>query len=147
MLITACAPVKGPAEDGVSAGFKDKASQNFVAGMQPSNVKVTRGEKRLPAACKVTFSKYETASFQAPAKVNLHAYSKDAVNATLTCSFEDETKSVTFESKNLSVAARTGSAIGVILLCPICGLGVAAANAGTDKQNDIYGFTDLKLEF
>lgn len=145
-LASACTPVKGPADGAVSARYLNENSQNFVAGLNPANVKVVQGDRSQEAVCKITSSKYETPSFQAPAKVNLPAYSQGAVNATLTCTIGEETKAVAFEPKNLSADARAGSAIGTALLCPICGLGVAAANAASNKDSDIYGFTELKLE-
>ncbi|MCV6586678.1 MAG: hypothetical protein OIF47_14195 [Marinibacterium sp.] len=64
----------------------------------------------------------------------------------MSCTFEDETKTVVFKPKNLSAQARAGSAIGVAILCPICGVGYAAATAGK-KENDIHGFSSLTVEF
>lgn len=147
-VLAACEPVKGPDADGITASFANESAKSFVAGYQPAKVTVTQNGKAVDANCKVTSSKYSTASFATPATVNLPAYSQGAVNATLTCTTEAETKSVAFKPKNLSQAARTGTTVGVFILCPVCGLGVAAANAAQgEKSSDVFGFTELKMEF
>ena len=145
VAVAACAPVKGADEKGVTATFAGENAQAFVAGYQPVEVKVTKSGDSVPANCEITSSKY-SAKFAAPATVNLPAYSKGAVNATLSCTTEDLTKAATFKPVNLSKKARTGSAVGVAVLCPICGLGVAAANASKSKENEIFGFNKMELK-
>lgn len=145
LALTACTPVAGPDADGVSATFKDESAQAFVAGFQPVKVTVTKDDKSIPANCQITSTKY-SASFAAPATVNIPAYVQEPVEATLTCETEEGTKAARFKPVNLSKKARTGSAVGVAVLCPICGVGVAAANAGKSKENEIYGFTKMELE-
>lgn len=145
--LAACEPVKGPDADGITASFASESAKAFVAGYQPVKVSVTRNDDEVEANCKVTSSKYSTESFAVPATVNLPAYSEGAVNVTLTCATEEGTNSVAFKPKNLSQEARNASAVGVFLLCPVCGVGVAAANAAqSDKPNDVYGFTILKMK-
>ncbi len=145
VAVAACAPVKGADEKGVTATFANENATAFVAGYQPVEVKVTKNGDSVPANCEIRSSKY-AAKFAAPATVNLPAYSKGAVNATLSCTTEEETKAVTYKPENLSKKARTGSAVGVAVLCPICGLGVAAANASKSKENEIFGFTKMELK-
>ena len=77
---------------------------------QPVEVTVTKSGDSVPANCEIKSSKY-TAKFSAPATVNIPAYSKGAVNATLSCTTEDVTKAATFKPVNLSKKARTGSAV------------------------------------
>ena len=143
--IAACAPVQGPDEKAVTSTFANQEAMAFVAGYQPVEVKVTKNGRSVPASCEIKSPKY-TASIDAPGTVNLPAYSKGAVNATLSCTSEDVTKAAVFKPENLSKKARTGSAVGVAILCPICGLGVAAANASKSKENEIYGFTKMELK-
>ena len=143
--LSACAPVAGPDADGVNATFANENAQSFVAGFQPVKVSVTKDDRSIPASCRITSTKY-SAAFTAPATVNIPAYSKGAVDATLTCNSEEGEKAAKFKPVNLSKKARTGSAVGVAVLCPICGLGVAAANAGKAKDNEIYGFTRMELK-
>lgn len=145
VAVAACSPVKGPDEKGVTATFANENAQAFVAGYQPVEVSVTKNGNSVPASCEITSPKY-SAKFAAPATVNIPAYSKGAVNATLSCTAEDVTKAATFKPVNLSKKARTGSAVGVAVLCPICGLGVAAANASKSKDNEIFGFTKMELK-
>ena len=146
LAISACAPVKGPTDKGITASFKNEASKSFVAGYQPAATYVSDGDKRIDAICSVESDKFKTEPFETPTKVNLPAYSNGAVNVTLTCSYGEETVSKTFAPENLSAKARTGSAVGVAILCPICGVGVAAANSGRSKENDIYGFNKLEIK-
>lgn len=145
VAIAACSPVKGVDDKGVTATFANENAQAFVAGYQPVEVKVSKNGNSVPANCEITSSKY-SAKFAAPATVNLPAYSKGAVDATLSCTAEDVTKAVRYKPENLSKKARTGSAVGVAILCPICGLGVAAANASKSKENEIFGFTKMELK-
>ncbi|WP_412553230.1 hypothetical protein [Shimia sp. MIT1388] len=79
--------------------------------------------------------------------MNLPAYSKGAQNVTLSCTYEEQKKAVTVSPENLSAKACAGSAIGVALLCPICGVGVAAAGAAKNKDSYISGFVQLDLTF
>lgn len=141
--VAACTPVKGPDSKGVTATFANEKAQAFVAGYQPAEVSVLKNGKSIPAAGEITSPKY-SAKFYAPATVNIPAYSKVAVNATLSCTTEDVTKAATFKPENLSKKARTGSAVGVTLLCPICSLGVAAANASKSKENEIFGVSKME---
>ena len=148
VALIGCAPVKGIDEKGITAVFTNESAKSFVAGFQPAEVSVTRDGSDLMASCELTSSKY-AAKFTTPAIVNIPAYSQGAVNAVLTCTDEGETKSATFAPLNLSKKARTDSAVGVALLCPICGIGYAAANApqSGQKSDDIYGFNKIELEF
>jgi len=65
----------------------------------------------------------------------------------LRCTYQEETKAITVSPESLLAKARAGSAIGVALLCPICGVGVAAAGAAKNKDSDTYGFVSLVLSF
>ena len=147
VAVAACAPVKGADEKGVTATFTSESAKAFVAGFQPVEVTVSKNGKSIPASCEITSPKY-AASFAAPATVNIPAYSRSAVDAKLTCTSEDVTKAAIFKPVNLSKKARTGSAVGVAILCPICGLGVAAANASkaNKKESDIFGFIKMELK-
>ena len=84
LALGACAPVAGPAANGVNATLKGESAQAFVAGYQPVKVTVTKDERSIPASCNITSTKY-SANFTAPATVNIPAYVKNAVDATLTC--------------------------------------------------------------
>lgn len=145
--LVACSPVQGVDKDGVTATFANESAQAFVAGMQPAKVTVTQNGNSVPANCEITSTKY-SAKFTSPETVNLPAYNKNAVSATLSCDYDGVSKSATFKPINLSKKARTGSAVGVAILCPICGIGVAAANASKTKkgENDIYGFDKMELK-
>ncbi|MFY0618916.1 hypothetical protein [Shimia sp.] len=146
LALSACATVKGPSDKGITASFKNEPSTSFVAGYQPVNVRVSQEGKGLEATCTIDSAKYSTEPFKTPATVNLPAYSQGAANVTLSCTYDGETMAKAFAPENLSKKARAGSAIGVAILCPICGVGVAAANSGRNKENDIYGFTKLEIE-
>lgn len=146
VALSACAPVSGPAANGVNATMKNESAQVFLAGYQPVQVAVMKNDRSIPASCTITSTKY-SAAFTAPATVNIPAYiNRSAVDATLTCNSEEGTKAVKYKPQNLSQKARTGSAVGVAVLCPICGAGVAVANSARSKENDIYGFTKMELE-
>lgn len=145
-MLSACAPVKGPEENGVSVAFKNDGAKEFVAGFQPVKVTIEQGtDKEIAGQCKLHSSKY-SASFAAPATVNVPAYSQGAVNATLSCDVEGEMHQVAFKPVNLSKRARNNSSLAVgLLLCPICGIGMAAGGAG-EKTGDIFGFFEMKLK-
>lgn len=148
IALIGCSPVQGIDSNGVTTTFASESAKSFVAGFQPADVTVTRNGEDVAAACDLTYSNY-SANFEAPATVNIPAYSQGAVNVVLTCISDGETKSATYAPQNLSQKARTDSAVGVALLCPICGVGYAAANAGQNgqKDDDIYGFRKIELKF
>jgi len=130
--------------------FANEQSKAFVAGLQPAKVGLEReGEsKKLAAQCSVQSSKY-AASFVPPAVVNIPVYSQGWVPATLTCTYEGETYTKSFTPENLSRKARNESAAAVgILLCPICGIGMAIGNSANKntKANDIYGFDEMIIK-
>ncbi len=147
LSVAACSTVEGPSDKAISVSFKNQAGSSYLAGYNPVPVRAAVGKKSVPAICQITSANFESPSFKSPAKVNLPAYSKGAQNVTLSCTYEEETKTVTVAPENLSAKARAGSAIGVALLCPICGVGVAAAGAAKNKDSDIYGFVQLDLSF
>ncbi|MEM8554316.1 MAG: hypothetical protein AAGF71_05750 [Pseudomonadota bacterium] len=145
-LVAGCSTVKGPSSQGVTAEFASPEASAFVAGFQPSKINVTKDGVTIPASCSIASEKFSVA-FQAPNTVNLPAYSQGSVPVTLTCTYGEASQSMGVAPINLSKRARTNSAVGVALLCPICGIGVAAANAGSNKTNDIFGFADMDMEF
>ncbi|MFD1160213.1 hypothetical protein [Roseovarius aestuarii] len=150
LVLAACAPVSGPEADGVGVAFKGEAGKAFVAGLQPVPVSLKKqGEdEKLAADCVLDSSKY-TATFKAPATVNVPAYSEGAVAAKLSCTYEDQTYSKNFAPVNLSKRSRNQSATAVgVLLCPICGIGMAAGNSRNKNQRDgdIYGFLKMDIE-
>lgn len=147
LSVAACTTVEGPSDKAISVSFKNQAGSSYLAGYNPVPVRAAVGKKSVPAICQITSANFESPSFKSPAKVNLPAYSSGAQKVTLSCTYEEETKSVTVSPENLSAKARAGSAIGVALLCPICGVGVAAAGAAKNKDSDIYGFIQLDLSF
>jgi hypothetical protein len=147
LSVAACTTVEGPSDKAISVSFKNQAGSSYLAGYNPVPVRAAVGQKSVPAIYQITSANYESPSFQSPAKVNLPAYSSGAQKITLSCTYEEETKAITVSPENLSAKARAGSAIGVALLCPICGVGVAAAGAAKNKDNDIYGFVQLDLSF
>jgi len=137
-LLAGCASTSGPDSDGVTVAFANEQSKAFVAGLQPVKVGLQReGEsKKLAAQCNLKSSKYA-------------ASSQGWVPATLTCTYEGQTYSKTFNPQNLSRKARNESAAAVgILLCPICGIGMAIGNSANKntKANDIYGFDELTIK-
>ncbi len=157
LFLTNCSPVKGAKEGATTVTFKSEEATGFVAGYQPVDIKVTKkgSEESLVADCKLDSTKY-SASFQTPTKINVPGYSKGAVNVKLTCKYEDKEYAKTFAPVNLSKQARGKSAVAVgVLLCPICGVGMAVGQAAKKKKvdakdnqtvGDIYGFTKLHLE-
>jgi hypothetical protein len=157
LFLTNCSPVSGAKDGATKVAFKSEEATGFVAGYQPVDIEVTKknSEKSLLASCKLDSSKY-SASFTTPAKVNIPGYSRGAVNVNVTCNYEGEEYSKSFAPVNLSKRARSNSAVAVgVLLCPICGVGMAVGNAAKKKKvdtkdnqtiGDIYGFTKLKLE-
>lgn len=150
VVLAGCAPVTSPDSKGQTAAFKNETAKAFVAGYSPVEVVVSRNNTDLttPTACKIDSAKYK-AQFTAPATVNLPAYSAGAVPAKLICELDGKQYASTFNPINLSKRSRNQSSIGVgILLCPICGLAMAASNSanGNERENDIYGFAELKLE-
>ena len=146
IAVAGCAPVSGPQSGAAQADFKSESAKAFVAGFQPAKVSVREknSEDDIPANCRIESAKFQVA-FLAPGKVNLPAYSDGAVPITMTCTVESETYQMQMNPVNLSKRARTNSAVGVGLLCPVCGLGVAAGSAG-EKAGDIYGFHKIELE-
>ena len=146
LVVVGCSPVSSPQSGSPIARFKSESAKAFVAGFQPADVYLRKdgSNAKLSAQCTINSSKYNV-SFQSPGKVNLPAYSEGAVNITLSCTHEGETYSKVFEPVNLSRRARSNSAIGVAILCPICGIGMAAGNPG-EKVGDIFGFFELGLE-
>lgn len=149
LVAAACAPVDNKTDGGVSVSLIGKDATAYKVGDNQARVVTRRSdnENSIPADCKITSSKFETASFRTPVKVNLPAYSQGAVPLTLTCTYNGETQTAEYQPDNLSAAARAGSAFGVALLCPICGLGVAAANVGRERSNDIYGYQTILMTF
>lgn len=157
ILLANCTPVSGPKDDATTVTFKSNKATEFVAGYQPVVVKITMKDSQdgLVADCKLDSSKY-SASFTSPAKLNIPGYSKGAVNVELTCDYEGKKYAKTFAPVNLSQRARNNSAVAVgVLLCPICGVGMAVGNAAKKKKVDtqknetageIYGFTKLVLQ-
>lgn len=149
-LLLGCSSTSNPDPKGTNVEFTGNQGKEFVASLNPTKVSLQRkGEKKkLAANCELTSSKY-TASFTTPATVNIPAYSQGAVNATLTCNYNGETYSQIYAPTNLSRKSRNNSAAAVgILLCPICGIGMALGNASkkADRTGDVFGFTELKLE-
>lgn len=143
-LISGCAAVKEPDKKANTASFKGENGQAFVAGFQPANVSLIIGGKKVDADCTIDSTKF-VAMVHAPGKVNLPAYSHGAVNALLTCEYEGTKHSGTFEPINLSKQARSESSVAIgILLCPICGVGMAVGNK--KKSGDIFGFSKMELK-
>lgn len=67
----------------------------------------------------------------------------------MSCSYEGETYSQAYAPSNLSRKARNDSAAAVgLLLCPICGIGMAIGNNANknEREGDLMGFTKLVLE-
>lgn len=149
LTLAACSPVNNRQSGAVPFSYLTLEATAFVAGENQAQVTVRNAENEnsIKATCRVKSKKFETESFQAPVKVSLPAYSQGAVPVTMTCTYGDQSQTVRYQPKNLSASARAGSAVGVALLCPICGLGVAAVNVGRDKSNDIYGFDTLEMSF
>jgi len=150
LALSACSPVSNGQAGAVPFSYSTPDATAFVAGENQAQVTVRNAgnQNSIKATCQIKSEKFETEPFLAPTKVTLPAYIQgSAVPVTMTCTYGDESKTEPYAPKNLSSSARAGSAIGVALLCPICGLGVAAANAGRDKSNDIFGFDKLEMSF
>lgn len=149
-LLAACAPVATPDAPGQGVVFKSDASRSFVAGYAPVDVAITKNNTAVttPVTCQIDSSKYAT-SVSAPATVSLPAYTQGAVPVRVVCTYEEKTYAATFEPVNLSKRARTESSIAVgVLLCPICGIAIAASNASNENErvNDLYGFEKFELK-
>ena len=157
LVLTNCAPVKGAKEGAATVTFESETATGFVAGYQSVDITVMAkgSEESLVADCKLDSSKY-SASFTTPTKVNVPGYSKDAVDVKLSCTYERKEYSKSFAPINLSKQACGRSAVVVgVLLCPICGVGMAVGNAAKKKKvdpqgnqiaGDIYGFVKLNLD-
>lgn len=123
--------------EAISVSFTNQAGSSYLAGYNPAPVRAAVGKTSVPEICQITSVNFESPTFKSPGKVSLLAYRSGAQKVTQSCSDEEETKSVTFSLENLSAKACAGSGIGVALLYPICGVGVAAAGVTKNKGSDI----------
>lgn len=148
-----------PKEEALDVTFTDKKLAESVIGFRAARVTTVigegssggagsstiGGEESVQANCKVQSDGY-SAKFQTPAIVNMPSFGTSTKPAKLTCEYDGKSYSQTYEPSNLSADSRTGNALAVgIILCPICGVGMAAANS-SPKSGDAYGFSVLKLK-
>lgn len=148
-----------PSDKAVDVEFTDPEQAQAVVGFRSATViagtkssepgNASRSQQatldRVKADCTIKGDGYG-ATFVSPSFVNMPSFGPDTKPVTLSCTYEGKTTSKEIAPVNLSAASRDGNALVVgIVLCPICGLAVAAGNK-SDKVGDAYGFELMELE-
>ncbi len=144
-----------PAADGTNVTFTNAAAKQGVIGFVPTRVEtVEQGagitlnsqEQSFAAACELNGDGF-SATFKSPATINLPSYGDIEKPITLECSNRDKTRKQTYKVVNLSQKKRTGNAIAVgVLLSPLAG-GIMAGTGAAPKDQDVYGYSNMKLSF
>ncbi|MEO9650668.1 MAG: hypothetical protein ABJ360_05610 [Roseobacter sp.] len=159
-IVGALAGCSVPTAEQSSVKFTSSAGTQFLATHVPVKVSLTQlnetestssqyglnNTKEVAGKCTIKEARYSVA-FNVPGTVNLPAYSSGVQPIDITCTYSDGEVQRRIEPENLSRKARQNTNIGLVLLCPLCGLGSVAAGAGKEanRANDIFGFHEIKI--